>query len=119
MLYAGGIHPAWATEGHHSGDPAGGLVPGHMPTRPAEGTTGDTAAVESEAVKILDGSFEPADFEVKAGTTVKWINDGKKPHTVTSDKGDWGLGELANGQAFTATFTKPGTFDTTASCTRK
>ena len=86
-------------------------VPGQLPTRPAEGTTGDTAAVESKAVKILDGSFEPADLEVKAGTTVKWTNDGKKPHTVTSDKGDWGSGELANGQTFTATFTKPGTFE--------
>ena len=43
---------------------------------------------------------------------MKWTNDGKKPHTVTSDKGDWGSGELANaGGTFAATFTKPGTFD--------
>jgi plastocyanin len=66
---------------------------------------------ESKAIKINDGSFEPPDMSVKVGTTVKWTNDGKKPHTVTSDKGDWGSGELAEGQTFTATFTKAGTFE--------
>jgi len=117
MPYAGGIHQAGYPQGHHSGAiPTGGIVPGQLPTRP-DGTLvesprpGDAAAVESKAVKIQDGSFEPADLEVKTGTTVKWTNDGQKPHTVTSDKGDWGSGELANGQTFTATFTKPGTFE--------
>jgi plastocyanin len=111
MPYAGGIHHAGYPQGHVTGAiPAGGIVPGQLPTRPADGTTGD-AAVETKAAKILDGSFEPADLEVKVGTTVKWTNEGEKPHTVTSDKGDWGSGELAKGQTFTATFTKPGTFD--------
>jgi plastocyanin len=108
MPYAGGIH----TAGYESGAiPAGGIVPGQLPTRPADATTPDAAAVESKAIRIQDGSFEPADLEVKVGTTVKWTNDGKKPHTVTSDRGDWGSGELAAGQTFTATFTKPGSFE--------
>jgi plastocyanin len=110
MPYSGGLHHSGYP--HEPGALPGGIVPGQLPTRPAEGTTtGDSAATESKAVRILDGSFEPADLEVRVGTTVKWTNDGKKPHTVTSDKGDWGSGELANGQTFTATFTKPGTFD--------
>lgn len=111
---AGGIYQAGYPPVHdHGAIPAGGIpapLPGQLPTRSAEGTTGDTAALESKAVRILDGSFEPADLEVRVGTTVKWTNDGKKPHTVTSDKGDWGSGELTGGQTFTATFTKPGTF---------
>ena len=118
MPYAGGSHHAGYPQGHASGAiPAGGLVPGQLPTRPGEGAavdtprTGDAAATESKAVKIQDGSFEPVDLEVKVGSTVKWTNDGQKPHTVTSDKGDWGSGELANGQTFTATFTKAGTFE--------
>lgn len=116
MPYAGGIHQAGYPQGHASGAiPAGGIVPGQLPTRPSDATEaprpGDATSLESKAVKIQDGSFEPSDLEVKVGTTIKWTNDGQKPHTVTSDKGDWGSGELANGQTFTATFTKPGTFE--------
>jgi plastocyanin len=112
MPVAGGTYQAGYPPVHeHGAVPAGGIVPGQLPTRPADATTGDTAALEAKAVKITDGAFESADLEVKVGTTVKWTNDGKKPHTVTSDKGDWGSGELANGQTFTATFTKAGTFD--------
>ena len=85
-------------------------MPSPLPTRP-DGTTGDSKAVDAKLVKILDGSFEPADLEIKVGTTVKWTNDGKKPHTVTADKQDWGSNELAPGQTFTATFTKAGTFE--------
>jgi len=111
MPVAGGAYQAGYPQGHVTGAvPAGGIVPGQLPTRPAEGTTGD-AAIETKTAKILDGSFEPLDLEVKVGTTVKWTNEGQKPHTVTSDKGDWGSGELANGQTFTATFTKAGTFE--------
>jgi plastocyanin len=113
MPYAGGIHTSGY--GTHPGAiPDGGIVPGQLPTRSVDATDPvrpDAGAVESKAVKILDGSFEPADLEVKVGTTVKWTNDGKKPHTVTSDRADWGSGELAGGQTFTATFTKPGSFE--------
>jgi len=121
MPYAGGgIYQAGYPQGYQQGYPsgaipAGGIVPGQLPTRSHEGahegTPGDNNPAESKAIKINDGSFEPADMSVKVGTTVKWTNDGKKPHTVTSDKGDWGSGELAEGQTFTATFTKAGTFE--------
>jgi plastocyanin len=116
MPYAGGAYQTGYPPAHdHGAIPAGGAIPaplpGQLPTRPIESATGDAAAVEAKAVKITDGTFEPADLEVRVGTTVKWTNDGKKPHTVTSDKGDWGSGELSTGQTFTATFTKPGTFE--------
>jgi plastocyanin len=63
------------------------------------------------SVGITDGAYEPTTSTVKPGTTIRWTNNGKKPHTVTSDKGDWGSPELAPGQTFTATFTKEGTFE--------
>ncbi|MFO0826469.1 MAG: cupredoxin domain-containing protein [Gemmataceae bacterium] len=47
-------------------------------------------------------------------STVRWTNDAKNAQTVTSAKGDWGSGQLAPGQEFTATFTQPGTFEYTA-----
>ena len=98
------------TPGYSSGIvPAGGVpltMPTPVPTRP-----GDAAAVEATAVKITDESFAPEDLNLKVGSAVKWTNDGKKPHTVTSDRNDWGSSELAPGQTFTATFTKVGTFE--------
>lgn len=116
MPYAnGGVYQQQGyPQGYNSGTiPAGGTVPGQLPTRPYDGTSGDNTAnaTESKAVKITNDAFQPADLNVKVGTTVKWTNDDKNPHTVTSDKGDWGSQELAHGQTFTATFTKAGTFE--------
>jgi plastocyanin len=108
MPIPGGYQSGYPPVHDHNAIPA--PLPGQLPTRSAESSSGDSATLESKAIRILDGSFEPADLEVRVGSTVKWTNDGKKPHTVTSDKGDWGSGELASGQTFTATFTKPGTF---------
>lgn len=87
--------------------PAGTIpapLPTPFPTQPAEGSTNATA------ISITDGAFQPAALTLQAGQTVRWTNNGLKPHTVTSDKGDWGSTELAPGQTFTATFTKAGEF---------
>jgi len=78
--------------------PAG--VPNILPAR----------ATEVKA-RMIDGMFEPGTITITAGTTVRWTNEGKHLHTVTSMKGDWTSGELAPGQDFTATFTQPGTFE--------
>ena len=117
---SGGVYQSGYPQGYQSGAiPGGGFVPGQLPSRPQEGvhegahqgTTTDTSPTESKAVSIKDGSFDPSNLNIPVGTTVKWTNNGDKPHTVTSDKGDWGSEELAKGQTFTATFTKAGTFE--------
>jgi len=83
--------------------PGTGLtVPSPLPTQPD---------IATQSVSINDNAFEPANLTIQPGQTVKWTNNGKHQHTVTSDKGDWGSAELAPGQTFTATFTKAGTFD--------
>ena len=92
--------------------PAGGF-PAPMPapgTGTGTGTTGDATPAKSEKVSMTDGKFEPATLNITAGTTVRWSNDDKVPHTVTSDKGTWGSNEIPPGGDFTATFTQPGTF---------
>jgi plastocyanin len=91
--------------------PAGG-VPMPLPI-PGAGSPlpNDAVPANVEKVKILDGTFEPATLTITLGTAVRWTNDGKKPHTVTSEKGDWGSPEIPPGGDFTATFTKPGTFE--------
>ena len=114
MPYAtgGGVYQAGYPQGYPSGAiPAGGIVPGLLPTRPAIGTSTDTDPSAAKKVTITDDAFEPADMNIKVGSIVKWTNDDKNPHTVTSNKGDWGSEELAKGQSFTATFTKAGTFE--------
>jgi plastocyanin len=42
----------------------------------------DPASVQ---VRIADSVFEPKEITVSPGTTVKWVNTGKRPHTVTAD----------------------------------
>jgi plastocyanin len=92
----------------------GNLIPagGFPAPMPSPTPTGDTPVpINAEKVKITDGTFEPATITITPGTSVRWRNDDKKPHTVTSDKGNWGSGEIPPGSEFTATFTQPGTFD--------
>jgi plastocyanin len=87
--------------------PAGGVP---MPL-PGTGSSGDAAPSNVEKAKITDGAFEPATITIKPGTAVRWTNDGEKLHTVTAVKGDWDSGDIPAGKDFTATFTKPGTFE--------
>jgi plastocyanin len=75
-------------------------------------TNNTTAANKSQTtVKIMNDSYEPATVTVAPGTTVRWVNDGKHVHTVTSTTGAWKSGDIQPGQDFTATFTQPGTFE--------
>jgi plastocyanin len=89
--------------------PAGG-VPMPLPGTGSSGST-DTLPANAEKAKITDIAFEPATITIKPGTAIRWTNDGQKPHTVTSLKGDWDSGDIQPGKDFTATFTKPGTFE--------
>ena len=73
---------------------------GTMPGGQTSGTT----------VSIRDFVFSPSTINVKAGTTVTWVNDGPSAHTTTSDGGVWDSGMLGAGGMFQETFTQPGTF---------
>ncbi len=69
--------------------------------------------------------FEPANLTVKAGTTVKWVNDSENRHTATDDpkfekkQGQailpagveaWGSPFLTGGETFSMTYTVPGKY---------
>jgi plastocyanin len=101
-MYYGGLQQAGYAPGYGNPGlmPAGG-VPGQMPG----------ATAETRSVKISDSGFDPKELTVTPGTTVHWTNSSSKAFTVTSDKGDWDSGDIQPGRDFTATFTKPGTFD--------
>ena len=123
VAYGSGYYqPGYATSSYYGGQvyPAGGYLPpggntipaGGLPApMPGAGQPGGAGLTNAEQVKITDSGFQPATLTVAPGTTIRWTNEGKTPHTVTSDKDDWGSNEIAPGGEFSATFTKPGTFE--------
>ena len=61
-------------------------------------------------VDIVNFRFTPFDLTVKAGTTIRWTNEGYVPHTVNFTDGAVNSGVLNNGNRFTHTFATPGTY---------
>ena len=47
---------------------------------------------------------------VKAGTTVRWVNNGRQHHTVMAEDGSWTTPSLTPLEAGGVTFTKPGEY---------
>jgi plastocyanin len=83
-------------------------IPGEAP---AESTTPDKgkAPAQSEppapdnptvTVDIHDGTFDPAQLEVAAGTTVTWTNGDTEAHTVSADNGLFDSGVIEPGQYY-------------------
>jgi plastocyanin len=66
---------------------------------------GDEAEVEIE-----DFQFRPKVLVISVGTTVKFANKDRAPHTATSDTGIFDSGYLSKGQEWFYTFTEPGTY---------
>ena len=66
---------------------------------------GDEAEVEIE-----DFQFRPKVLVISVGTTVKFANKDRAPHTATSDTSIFDSGYLSKGQEWFYTFTEPGTY---------
>jgi plastocyanin len=64
----------------------------------------------TQAVKIDNFSFGPAELTVSAGTTVKWTNRDDIPHTVVSTDGVFKSRALDTDDSFSYKFEKPGTY---------
>jgi amicyanin len=65
----------------------------------------------THAVTIDDPAFSPAALTITAGDTVTWTNNDTMIHTATSTTGAFDSGDLDPGDAFSFTFTTPGTYD--------
>ncbi len=63
-------------------------------------------------VQIRDFHFQPQNINIKVGDTVVWTQQDSAPHTVTVVSGpeSFDSGTLIQGQTFSYTFTKPGTY---------
>ena len=76
-----------------------------------EQNAADATPVTGNAVTIENFAYQPANLQVKAGTTVTWTNNDTAPHTVTfRDSSLKSSGILRQGDTYSYTFTKTGTF---------
>ena len=71
----------------------------------------NTAKGSTVDVSLKSFKFVPVDVDVKVGDTVVWTNRDSAPHTVTSSDGTLDSDELAQGDTYSHTFTKPGKYD--------
>lgn len=77
---------------------------------------GMSGAATSEAVEIVNFSFEPVDITVARGTEVTFTNLDAAPHTVTAGSDEapspelFDSGLLEQGEGFTFVFDEPGTY---------
>lgn len=72
-------------------------------------TTTKNNTTSEKSVTISNFTFSPATLAVAAGTTVTWTNEDTAAHTVVSET--FSSGNLAKGQAYSFTFSTPGTYD--------
>jgi YVTN family beta-propeller protein len=69
-------------------------------------------STEKKVTVLMQGPprFMPATLMIEAGTTVEWINNGTKVHTVTGEHASWDSGSLEPGEKFSHRFDQKGTF---------
>jgi plastocyanin len=83
-----------------------------MPSPSAPDGAKAAAPVAGNSVAIKGFAFAPAALTVKTGTRVTWTNQDSDAHTVTSagSGGPLSSKALDNGDTFSFTFTKAGTY---------
>jgi plastocyanin len=72
----------------------------------------ENTSKKTATISMRDNKYSPATITVKKGTTVKWINYDKVRHTVTGSKSTDNINSkaLVNGDSYSKTFNKVGTF---------
>ncbi len=77
-------------------------------------TTQTPVVAVTQIVNIQNFQFSPQQVIITPGTKVTWVNQDSSPHTTTSDnvgaQETWDSGTLQQGQSFSKTFTRPGTY---------
>jgi plastocyanin len=90
---------------------ATGSAPPPAPTsKPTPTPPGGSGGGAPGAFSIRDFSFEPSAIRVATGTTVRWVNRGAAPHTVTDKGGSFDSGFINGGESWSHTFRQAGTF---------
>ena len=61
-------------------------------------------------IRIAQHRYQPRVITVSPGTTLRWVNEDEDPHTVTADDGAFASRGIDVHEAFTFTFSTPGTY---------
>lgn len=90
---------------------SGGSGSAGRETRRIETTTLVQSAPRGDGPRsaIDEYAFNPVVARVKVGTTVAFVNNGQRPHTVEARDGAWSTGPLRSAQSGYVTFDTPGT----------
>jgi glucose dehydrogenase/plastocyanin len=64
----------------------------------------------STRMYVDEHAFNPYRARVKAGTTVRWVNNGRTLHTIAAEDGSWASSRLVPLEAYGHTFDKPGEY---------
>ena len=93
-----------------------------MPTRPRARTglglvflalfalAAPTALAADAAVSIRDFAFSPRTVEIRVGESVTWTNRDSVAHTATANNDAFDSGLLDEGESYTVTFIRAGTY---------
>jgi plastocyanin len=78
----------------------------------AGGSKPPSSSPSAAIVKIENFAFQPRNLQIKAGTTVTWVNDDDVPHTASSTTTPQAFdsGALDTDDRYSFTFTQPGSF---------
>lgn len=99
-----------AMEGDPSDDTTATTASTSEDTAGSATTAPGGGAAETDAVDIKGFKFVPAEAKVAVGDKVTWTNSDSAVHTVVADDKSFESDDLAQGDAFSFTFTKAGTF---------
>ncbi len=70
----------------------------------------DKYLISPTVITITDSGYSPITVTIKAGTVIKFYNDGAAKHSASDDNGDWGTGTLNNNENFSRYFKVAGTY---------
>ena len=77
-----------------------------LPIAPAWGSSGEG----NREVEMIDNVFVPRIVRIPVAGTVRWTNDGRALHNVTSDDGSFSTSDLDPGDSAMKTFSTEGAF---------
>jgi plastocyanin len=83
-----------------------GVIPSACAAEPAQ----QVAAMNTPTISIDNFAFSQASVTVPVGTKVTWVNHDDMLHTVADEGKSFKSDPLDNGDSFSHTFDKPGTY---------
>lgn len=116
----GMMNRQWGYQQMPSGQPTPGgmmggyqMTPGSMMGGSSQQTPGTQGTPETGVtqVAIQNFAYQPANAQIRVGTTMTWTNQDSVPHSVSFKQQTMrGSGMLSQGQSFSYTFTMPGRY---------